>query len=85
MIKPLGDIVVLKPVEQKMQEISGLLIPEQAKEKPNQATVVAVGETSELKPGDKVLYGKYAGTEVKLDGNDYLIIHMSDILAILED
>lgn len=85
MIKPLGDVVVLKPLAAQVQERGGLIIPEQAKDKPNEAIVVAIGDTTEIKTGDRVLYGKYAGTEVKLEGNDYLIIHMADILAVLED
>ncbi len=87
-IKPLADRVVIKPLEAETQTASGLYIPDSAKEKPQQGEVVAVGkgtkdEPTTVKIGDTVLYGKYAGTELKLDGGDYLIMRESDIFAIL--
>jgi len=87
-IRPLSDRVVIKPLEAETQTASGLYIPDSAKEKPQQGEVVAVGkgtkdEPTTVKIGDTVLYGKYAGTELKLDGGDYLIMRESDILAIL--
>lgn len=88
MIKPLADRVVILPKEAETKTASGLYIPDTAKEKPQQGTVVAVGagkkdEPMEVKAGDVVLYGKYAGTEVSVDGKDYIIMKQSDILAIL--
>jgi len=88
MIKPLSTRVVIEPKEAETRTASGLYIPDTAKEKPQQGTVVAAGpgskdEAMELKVGDKVLYGKYAGTEVSVDGKDYLIVKQSDILAVL--
>jgi chaperonin GroES len=87
-IKPLGDRVVVEPVEAEEKTASGIIIPDTAKEKPSQGVVVAVPEANDenkitVKVGDKVLYGKYAGTEINLDGNDYLIMNESDILAIV--
>ena len=88
MIKPLADRVVIEPKEAETKTASGLYIPDTAKEKPQQGTVVAVGpgkkdEPMELKVGDAVLYGKYAGTEVTVGENKYLIVKQSDILAII--
>ena len=88
MIKPLADRVVIQPMEAQTKTASGLYIPDTAKEKPQQGTVVAVGpgkkdEPMEVKVGDVVLYGKYAGTEVTVDTKDYMIMKQSDILAIL--
>ena len=88
MIKPLADRVVIEPKEAETKTASGLYIPDTAKEKPQQGTIVAVGngkkdEPMEVKPGDVVLYGKYAGTEVTVDGKTYLIAKQSDILAVL--
>ena len=88
MIRPLADRVVIEPKAAETQTASGLYIPDTAKEKPQQGTVVAVGpgkkdEPMEVKVGDVVIYGKYAGTEVSVDGKDYLIMKQADILAIL--
>ena len=88
MIKPLADRVLIEPKEAEVKTASGIFIPDTAKEKPQQGTVVAVGpgkndEPMELKVGDVVLYGKYAGTEVTLDDKKYLIVKQSDILAII--
>jgi len=88
MIKPLADRVVIEPKEAETQTSSGLYIPDKAQEKPQQGKVVAAGpgkkdEAMEVKVGDLVLYGKYAGTEVNVDDKKYLIVKQSDILAIL--
>ena len=87
-IKPLADRVLIEPMEAETKTASGLYIPDTAKEKPQQGKVMAVGpgtkdEKLTVKVGDTVLYGKYAGTELKLDGNDYLMMRESDILAII--
>ena len=87
-IKPLADRVLIKPDPAEEKTAGGLFIPETAKEKPLAGTVVAAGPGTdevkmEVKAGDKVLYGKYAGTEVTHDGETYLIMRVSDILAIL--
>ena len=88
MIRPLADRVLLEPKEAETKTAGGLYIPDTAKEKPQQGTVVAAGpgkkdEPMEVKVGDVVLYGKYAGTEVTVDEKKYLIVKQSDILAIL--
>lgn len=87
-IKPLADRVVVLPAPAETQTASGIIIPDTAKEKPQQGTIVAVGngkvdEPMTVKVGDKVLYAKYAGTELKWDDKDYLIMRESDILAIV--
>jgi len=92
-VKPLADRVVVKPLEESEQMRGGLYIPDTAKEKPSQGEIVAVGPgkvsddgervSPEVKVGDKVLYGKYSGTDVTLDGEEYLILRESDILAII--
>ena len=87
-IKPLGTRVIIKPQEAETKTASGIIIPYSAKEKPQQGKVVAVGsgtqdEKMEVKNGDLVLYGKYSGTEITVEGNDYLIMNQSDILAIV--
>lgn len=92
-IKPLADRVVLKSLEQEETTKSGIVLPGTAKEKPQMAEIIAVGPggvvdgkevTMYVKVGDKVIYSKYAGTEVKLDGQEYTILRQSDILAIVE-
>ena len=87
-IKPLGDRVLVDPLEADTKTASGIIIPDNAKEKPQKATVVAVGSgTSDhkmtVKIGDTVMYGKYSGTELKLEGKDFLIMSEKDILAIV--
>ena len=90
-IKPIAGTnnrVVIEPSTAETKTASGIIIPDNAKEKPQKGTVVAVGndskdETHTVKVGDTVLYGKYAGTELKLEGKDYLIMRESDILAIV--
>ena len=88
-IKPLGDRVVIKRVEAEEKTQGGLILTSSAKEKPQMAEVVAVGpgtkdEPMELKVGDKVLVGQYAGSKVKLDGEEYTIVRQSEVLAIVE-
>ncbi|MEO9954000.1 MULTISPECIES: co-chaperone GroES [Nonlabens] len=87
-IQPLSDRVVIEPTAAEQKTASGLYIPDTAKEKPQQGKVVAVGNGKKdhdmtVKVGDTVLYGKYSGTELKLDGSDYLIMREDDILAIV--
>lgn len=93
-LKPLGDKVVLKQVEAEETTKSGIVLPGQSKEKPQQAEVVAVGPggvvdgkevTMQVKVGDRVIYSKYAGTEVKLDKEEYIVVKQNDIVAIVED
>ena len=88
MIRPLADRVLIEPKEAETKTAGGRYIPDTAKEKPQQGKVVAAGpgkkdEPMEVKVGDEVLYGKYAGTEVTVDDKKYLIVKQSDILAIL--
>ena len=87
-IKPLADRVLVAPQEAETKTASGIIIPDNAKEKPQKGTVVAVGtgkkdEPLTVKVGDTVLYGKYGGTELKLEGKDYLIMRESDIFAVV--
>jgi len=87
-IKPLADRVLVEPAPAESTTASGIIIPDTAKEKPQRGTVVAVGtgkvdEPMTVKEGDTVLYGKYAGTELQVEGKDYLIMRESDIFAIL--
>ncbi len=85
LIRPLGQRVLLKVLEEESVTSSGLVIPDTAKEKPQQGEVVAVGDDKEMikvSIGDKVLFPKYSGTEVRLEGTDYLIIDASEILGI---
>lgn len=93
-IRPLGDRVIVERLEEEEKVKGGIIIPDTAKEKPQQGKVIAVGsgkklESGETRPlevkvGDKILFGKYSGTEVKLDDKEYLIMHEDDILGILE-
>ena len=87
-IKPLADRVVVKPADAEQKSQGGIIIPDTAKEKPLRGTVVAAGKGTkdnhmELKEGDVVLYGKYAGTEIELEGDKFIIMRESDVLAIL--
>ena len=87
-IKPLADRVLVEPLEAETKTASGIIIPDTAKEKPQKGNIVSVGPGTKdnpvtLKLGMTVLYGKYSGTELKLDGKDYLIMRESDILAIV--
>ena len=88
-VKPLADRVLVEPKEAETKTASGLFIPDTAKEKPQAGTVVAVGpgkkdEPMELNVGDKVLYGKYAGTELNVDGKIYIMMRQSDVMAVVE-
>ena len=93
-LKPLGDRVLVKPIEKKDEVRSGLIIPDTAKEKPQEGEIIAAGKGKiaedgklipmDVKAGDKILYGKYSGTEVKIEGQEYLIMHQDDILGIVE-
>lgn len=92
-IKPLGDRVVIKMLESEETTKSGIVLPGSAKEKPQMAEILAVGPggmvdgkevVMEVKVGDKVIYSKYAGTEVKIDDEEYIIVRQSDILAIVD-
>ena len=92
-LKPLGDRVLVSPIEEKEMNRGGIIIPDSAKEKPQEGEIVAVGPgktgddgktvAMSVKKGDKVIYGKYSGTEVKLDGDDYLLMREDDILGIV--
>lgn len=92
-IQPIGDRVLVKPLEEKKEEKGGIIIPDTAKEKPMEGEVIAVGKGKmteegkllpmELKVGQRVLFGKYSGTEIKIDGVEYLIMHQDDVLAII--
>lgn len=94
MIRPLGDHILVKPADEKEVKKGGIIIPDTAKEKPQEGEIVAVGKGKrlengtivplEVKVGDKVLFGKYSGTEIKIDGNDYLIMREDDVLGIIE-
>lgn len=92
MIKPLGDRVIIEPIEKEETTVSGIVLPDSAKEKPQEGKVVAVGSGAlkdgeriplEVKEGDRIIFSKYAGTEVKYEGRELLIMRESDILAIL--
>jgi len=91
-VKPMEDRVIVKPLEAETKTAGGIIIPDNAKEKPQKGEVIAVGPgkasdsgtiiAMAVKKGDKVLYGKYSGTEVKIDNDDYIIMRESDILAV---
>ena len=93
-LRPLGDRVVIKPTEREEVTKSGIVLPDTAKEKPQEGTIIAAGpgrvlddgkrESMDVKEGDKVLYAKYAGTEFKIEGDELLIVKQSDILAVVE-
>ena len=92
-IRPLGDRVLVKPTEKEKQERGGLIIPDTAKEKPQEGEVVAAGKGKvaedgkvlpmDVKAGDKILYGKYSGTEIKIDGDEFIIMREEEVLGIL--
>jgi chaperonin GroES len=92
-LKPLGDRVLVRALEKKDEIRGGLIIPDTAKEKPQEGEIIAAGKGKiaedgklvpmDVKAGDKILYGKYSGTEVKIDGVEYLIMHQDDILGIV--
>jgi len=92
-VKPMEDRIIVRPLEAEQKTSGGIIIPDSAKERPQKGEVVAVGPGKysdkgskiemSLKKGDKILYGKYSGTEVKIDSEDYLIMRESDVLAII--
>ncbi|MCM8756884.1 MAG: co-chaperone GroES [Candidatus Omnitrophica bacterium] len=94
-LRPLGDRVVVEPLEAEEKSKGGIILPDTAKEKPQEGKVIAVGKGKldddgkvvpmEVKVGDKVLYGKYAGTEVTVEGKEYMILKEEDILAVVEE
>ena len=94
-LQPLGDRVVIKPTPREEMTKSGIVLPDTAKEKPQEGTVISVGpgrilddgkrEAMDVKQGQKVLYAKYAGTEFKVEGEDLLIVSQKDILAVVQD
>ena len=94
-VKPLQDRLVVKRIEEEEKTKGGIIIPDAAKEKPQEGRVIAVGDGKVLesgqkspltvKAGDKVLFGKYSGTEIKIDGDEHLILREDDVLAIIED
>jgi chaperonin GroES len=94
-LRPLGDRVVIKPTAREEMTKSGIVLPDTAKEKPQEGTILSAGpgriledgkrEAMDVKEGDKVLYAKYAGTEFKIDGDELLIVSQKDILAIVKD
>jgi chaperonin GroES len=88
-IQPLEDRVLIKPMEEKEKKQGSIIIPETAKEKPQVGTIEAVGTDEELqkivKVGDKVIYGKYSGNEIELDGINYLIVQKADLLGVLKN
>lgn len=85
--KPLGDRALAQIIEREEKTESGIVLPDTAKEKPQTADIVAVGDGEEVKvkQGDTIVFAKYAGTEIKLDGEDYMILDAEDILGIVED
>ncbi|MCA0970430.1 co-chaperone GroES [Halobacillus litoralis] len=94
MLKPLGDRIVIELIEEEQTTASGIVLPDSAKEKPQEGKVVAVGTgritdngekvALEVAEGDRVIYSKFAGTEVKYEGNEYLIIRENDVLAVVQ-
>ena len=94
-VKPLHDRLLVQRIEEEEKTSSGIIIPDTAKEKPLQGRVIAAGKgkilddgsrrTLEVKEGDRILFGKYAGTEIKLDGQEHLILREDDVLGIIED
>ncbi len=94
MLKPLGDRIIVKPISEEEKSPGGIVLPETAKEKPQEGEVIAVGPGKlldngqvvplEVKVGDRVIYSKYGGTEIKIDGEEYVILRSDDLLAIRE-
>ena len=93
-IRPLNDRIIVKGIEEEQKTAGGIIIPDTAKEKPQEGRVIAVGEGRredgkripvDVKRGDRVLYGKYAGTEVKIEGEDHLILREDDVLGVVEN
>ena len=94
-VRPLHDRIIVRRIEEGEQKVGGIIIPDTAKEKPQQGTVIAAGNGKvnddrkriplDVKAGDRILFGKYAGQEIKLDGEEYLIMKEDDVLAVIED
>ena len=94
-VRPLHDRIIIQRLEEGEQKVGGIIIPDSAKEKPQQGKVIAVGigkvkddgtrQAPDVKAGDLILFGKYSGQEIKLDGEDYLIMKEDEILAVIED
>ncbi|AFG34188.1 chaperonin GroES [Fervidobacterium changbaicum] len=87
-VKPLGERLLIKPIIEEKKTAGGIVLPDAAKEKPMKAEIVEVGKLPEdctLKVGDKVIYNKYSGTEIKIDDEDYILIDLNDILAKIEE
>ena len=94
-VRPLHDRVIVRRLEKGEQQIGGIIIPDTAKEKPQQGTVIAAGNGKvkddgkriplDVKAGDRILFGKYSGQEIKLDGEEYLIVKEDEVLAVIED
>src|SRR2546426_11194228 len=94
-VRPLHDRIIIQRLEEGEQKVGGIIIPDTAKEKPQQGKVIAAGagkvkddgtrQRPDVKAGDRILFGKYSGQEIKLDGEDYLIVREDDVLAIIED
>ena len=83
-VKPLGERLLIKPIKEEKKTEGGIVLPDTAKEKPQKAEVIAIGDKVEdldIQVGDKVIFAKYAGTEIKIDDEDYIIIEVNDILA----
>jgi chaperonin GroES len=86
-LKPIGERALVKPVEQEEKTASGIVLPETAKEKPQTAQVVAIGDSEEVgvSEGDLVIFAKYSGTRIRLDDEDYLILNSDDLLGVVEE
>jgi chaperonin GroES len=94
-VRPLHDRIIVERVEESEQKVGGIIIPDTAKEKPQQGKVIAVGAGKskddgkriplDVKAGDTILFGKYSGQEIKIDGNEYLIMREDEVLAVIED
>ena len=94
-IRPLHDRIVVQRIDEGEQKVGGIIIPDSAKEKPQQGKVIAAGQGKskddgkrvplDVKPGDRILFGKYSGQEIKLDGDEYLIMREDDVLAVVEE
>ena len=94
-IRPLHDRIVVQRIDEGEQKVGGIIIPDSAKEKPQQGKVIAAGDgkskddgkrvSLDVKPGDSILFGKYSGQEIKLDGDEYLIMREDDVLAVVEE
>ena len=86
-VKPIGERLLIKPIEEELKSAGGIVLPEKAKEKSQKAEVVEIGSSDEIsvKVGDKVIFAKYSGNEIKIEDKDYVIIDWSDILAKIEE